>query len=505
MVRIARHIFRTDNNNKRTKMATSLLRLGRLGSLKCLMRESWGTHPTPLVAALCTKADAPPKPAKKAKGASKTKERASVLAYKPTVAFPSKVSAAGLPKDTSLTESSAKTVTADAVLAAAATTIQPPSVTESATSEKLTKTTESAETVSSTDVDEITTDSPVADTAAEVTKKEAEITDIQHADKVDKASEEIRASEAETEVKQDQEDSSLSSSSDSDSDSDYDDGKFEKKPKSEPVDKSGEKAADENKDSVYKQKRVYIAEKELHGDSIIIPSASVGESPKDAQALKQAKPEELLTQSTEADSQSETLIDPAPILSSSMTKAIPEVTSESINVVPTDEMVDIAPEVKTTPTEDIIEKEPETKGKGAPEQAQETANVKANPKVESSPAKAIDAVSEVLQEVVVKPECEASSETVAKFDGATGIETTPLEDLKDAAPVTADAVESLAETPQEQAPVKAPEPEPEPFDNTTYKNLQHHQYNMYTFADMDVEMSKHRLPQPSSGRLSPSH
>lgn len=429
------------------------------------------------------------------------KERASVLAYKPTVAFPSKGSAAGFPKDTSLTESSAKTVTADSVLAAAATTIQPPSVTESATSEKLTKTTESAETISSTDVDEITTDSPVADTAAEVTKKEAEITEVQHADKVDKASEESRASQAETEVKQDQEDSSSSSSSDSDSDSD--DEKSEKEPKSEPVDKSGEKAADEKKDSVYKQKQVDIAEKEVHCDSIIGPSASVGESPKDAEAVKQAKPKELLTQSTEAGSQRETLIDPAPILSSSTTKAIPEVTSESIKVVSTDEMVDVASEVKTTCNEEIIE--PETKAKAALEQAQETANVKAIPKVESSPAKAIDAISEALQEVVAKPECEASSEMVAKVDGATRIETTPSEDLKDAAPVTADAVESLAETPQEQAPVKAPEPEPEPFDNTTYKNLQHHHYNMYTFADMDVEMSKHRLPQPSSGRPSPSH
>uniref|UniRef100_A0A672M2T1 Uncharacterized protein n=1 Tax=Sinocyclocheilus grahami TaxID=75366 RepID=A0A672M2T1_SINGR len=51
----------------------------------------------------------------------------------------------------------------------------------------------------------------------------------------------------------------------------------------------------------------------------------------------------------------------------------------------------------------------------------------------------------------------------------------------------------------------SPEPEPEPFDNTTYKNLQHHLYNMYTFADVDVDLSKYRLPQPSSGRSSPGH
>lgn len=53
------------------------------------------------------------------------------------------------------------------------------------------------------------------------------------------------------------------------------------------------------------------------------------------------------------------------------------------------------------------------------------------------------------------------------------------------------------------APAPKPEPVPEPFDNTTYRNLQHHDYNIYTFVDMDVEMAKHRLPQPSTGRPSP--
>uniref|UniRef100_UPI003AAF25C3 NADH dehydrogenase [ubiquinone] flavoprotein 3, mitochondrial-like isoform X2 n=1 Tax=Centroberyx gerrardi TaxID=166262 RepID=UPI003AAF25C3 len=49
-----------------------------------------------------------------------------------------------------------------------------------------------------------------------------------------------------------------------------------------------------------------------------------------------------------------------------------------------------------------------------------------------------------------------------------------------------------------------PEPE-EPFDNSTYKNYEHHGYNPFTFADLDLEMAKHRLPQPSSGRPSPLH
>ncbi|AWP12676.1 NADH dehydrogenase flavoprotein 3 mitochondrial [Scophthalmus maximus] len=56
-----------------------------------------------------------------------------------------------------------------------------------------------------------------------------------------------------------------------------------------------------------------------------------------------------------------------------------------------------------------------------------------------------------------------------------------------------------------KAPAVAP-PEPEePFDNSTYKNYQHHNYSHYTFADLDLEMAKFRLPQPSSGRPSPRH
>ncbi|XP_028623800.1 NADH dehydrogenase [ubiquinone] flavoprotein 3, mitochondrial isoform X2 [Grammomys surdaster] len=59
-----------------------------------------------------------------------------------------------------------------------------------------------------------------------------------------------------------------------------------------------------------------------------------------------------------------------------------------------------------------------------------------------------------------------------------------------------------AGTPQE-AP--ADTQEPEPTDTTTYKNLQHHDYSTYTFLDLNMELSKFRLPQPSSGRESPRH
>lgn len=40
---------------------------------------------------------------------------------------------------------------------------------------------------------------------------------------------------------------------------------------------------------------------------------------------------------------------------------------------------------------------------------------------------------------------------------------------------------------------------------TTYKNLQHHGYNTYTFLDLNLDLSKFRMPQPSSGRESPRH
>ncbi|NXL47871.1 NDUV3 dehydrogenase, partial [Podilymbus podiceps] len=51
----------------------------------------------------------------------------------------------------------------------------------------------------------------------------------------------------------------------------------------------------------------------------------------------------------------------------------------------------------------------------------------------------------------------------------------------------------------------AAEPAPEEFDNSTYKNLQHHEYNIYTFVDSVAILSKFRQPQPSSGRPSPRH
>ncbi|EDL97015.1 NADH dehydrogenase (ubiquinone) flavoprotein 3-like, isoform CRA_a [Rattus norvegicus] len=61
--------------------------------------------------------------------------------------------------------------------------------------------------------------------------------------------------------------------------------------------------------------------------------------------------------------------------------------------------------------------------------------------------------------------------------------------------------------PPQEAPGDTQEPTlvPESSDTTTYKNLQHHEYNAFTFLDLNLDLSKFRLPQPSSGRESPRH
>ncbi|XP_048202146.1 NADH dehydrogenase [ubiquinone] flavoprotein 3, mitochondrial isoform X2 [Perognathus longimembris pacificus] len=64
--------------------------------------------------------------------------------------------------------------------------------------------------------------------------------------------------------------------------------------------------------------------------------------------------------------------------------------------------------------------------------------------------------------------------------------------------------QSPSKNPGQAEPAQAPAP-PEPFDNTTYRNLQHHDYNAYTFLDVNLDLSRFRLPQPSSGRESPRH
>ncbi|XP_077436195.1 uncharacterized protein ndufv3 [Vanacampus margaritifer] len=90
----------------------------------------------------------------------------------------------------------------------------------------------------------------------------------------------------------------------------------------------------------------------------------------------------------------------------------------------------------------------------------------------------------------------------AKTDVATTVVTSSLSANELLHPLRG---ELQTETPQEEAATMVPAEPEGTFDNSTYRNYEHHSYNPYTFADMDVEMAKYRLPQPTSGRPSPQH
>uniref|UniRef100_A0A2K5RQ95 NADH dehydrogenase [ubiquinone] flavoprotein 3, mitochondrial n=1 Tax=Cebus imitator TaxID=2715852 RepID=A0A2K5RQ95_CEBIM len=65
---------------------------------------------------------------------------------------------------------------------------------------------------------------------------------------------------------------------------------------------------------------------------------------------------------------------------------------------------------------------------------------------------------------------------------------------------------SMPQNPKKQSTPKNPALAPtEPFYHTTCKNLQHHDYTTYTSLDLNLDLSKFRLPQPSSGWESPRH
>ncbi|KAF7215192.1 skin secretory protein xP2 isoform X1 [Nothobranchius furzeri] len=126
----------------------------------------------------------------------------------------------------------------------------------------------------------------------------------------------------------------------------------------------------------------------------------------------------------------------------------------------------------------------------------------------AAPAKALAAApAEALAAAPAAAPAKAPAEALA---AAVSIPTDNTEELVDPAPVSAEAAEdelqaeTPAEQPKEAAAAETPAPE-EPFDNSTYKNYQHHGYTAYTFVDLDVAMAQYRLPQPSSGRPSPRH
>lgn len=350
-------------------------------------------------------------------------ERASLLAYKPAVAFPSKLSAAGLLlKDVALGKS------------------------------------ETAEAVSTATANETTTDSPVAETAAaDIAVEEAKITEVPP---TDGAATEIggrKTSDVKAEVQKDQDDSSSSSSSDSDSDSDSDD----EKPKTETPVQSGEKAAEEKKAPGLTTEEVGVPDKEVGvPDKEANPETTAfGEAQESAETVTKATPEEVPAPSAKPIGSVETLIDPAPVLSST-SEAVPEVSSESITVATSDNILDSATEIKTAPTEEIaVEKEPEIKVEEEPEiKVEEAVKVSA----EVLPEVPTEARSEDVADTAVDAGPEVSSEAPGDVPapkaeaGTLNAEGTPSEELVDPAPVTADAVEALAETDVVETPEGTP-------------------------------------------------
>ncbi|KAM4788778.1 NADH dehydrogenase [ubiquinone] flavoprotein 3, mitochondrial isoform 2-T2 [Cyanocitta cristata] len=98
-------------------------------------------------------------------------------------------------------------------------------------------------------------------------------------------------------------------------------------------------------------------------------------------------------------------------------------------------------------------------------------------------------------------ELEAKEVTAPKVEETSGstvvvMGTTAEEETTQEAGVQAGESSTIEET---TAPAQ------EEFDNSTYKNLQHHEYHTYTFHDYVTVLSKYRQPQPSSGRPSPRH
>ncbi|XP_038007259.1 NADH dehydrogenase [ubiquinone] flavoprotein 3, mitochondrial isoform X2 [Motacilla alba alba] len=99
------------------------------------------------------------------------------------------------------------------------------------------------------------------------------------------------------------------------------------------------------------------------------------------------------------------------------------------------------------------------------------------------------------------PESEAKEVTTPKVEEISGsttlvMGTTAKEESTQEAGVQAGESSTTEEPAQ---------PASEKFDNSTYKNLQHHDYHTFTFHDYVAILAKYRQPQPSSGRPSPRH
>ncbi|KAG7330888.1 hypothetical protein KOW79_004857 [Hemibagrus wyckioides] len=521
-------------------MATSLLRLGRLGTLKCLRQDGWGSVRTPLSAAFCTKTEAPKKPTKKASTLEAPDERAALLAYKTTVAFPTRVSTPGsLSQGVAIGEyeQSGDPVPGESTVATVAST---PQVSCEALSEK------TITTVDAKQAEPVTDASVKAETESCGVGAAAETPPVAETSRNKDATSPTSADEA---PKDDDDTSSSSSSSDSDSDSDSDDEKPKTemtKPEVQTEDKAGQEempsATMEEPTSgvktgdVPKHVQPSVPEDSPKGSPVGETEGSpVGETEGSPVGETEGSP----VGETEGSPVGETEGSPVRATEGSPVRATegsPVRATEGSPVRATEGSPVRAPEVREEVTEPTSNKVPASSTAAASSeeivdpapvlctaesvktQAEIIPEKKAGVEVKSS--KVSDGIPEPVTDsapsVAAKPTPEIVLESATKVASEPKVEIKPApetteavaaaEELVDTAPVITDAEEVRAEPEAATAPEEAaPAPEPEPFDNTTYKNLQHHNYNIYTFVDMDVEMAKQRLPQPSTGRPSPRH
>nr|XP_023648716.1 NADH dehydrogenase [ubiquinone] flavoprotein 3, mitochondrial isoform X1 [Paramormyrops kingsleyae]XP_023648717.1 NADH dehydrogenase [ubiquinone] flavoprotein 3, mitochondrial isoform X2 [Paramormyrops kingsleyae] len=482
-------------------MAALLLRLGRAGSLKCFQRESWAAFQRTPAITFATNVEEPKKSGKKPKAAKGVDEQGSQLASKTLVAFPRKVVLPAVPPvealgSSSTGQGSAATHQADYPSTSTASVIGETVTSESA---RLAK----AETITSAGASE----------PGIVTKS----TGTTITEPISKAT-----------LNEDGTSGSSSSSSDSDSDSESDDEKGEKaKPRADPTKKpeggvsapsdavSGDEAhspgpsqsirsstaADVSPDITPETSSEFpltaastVTSKAQSEEASAVPlsNVKVTEEKSSKSGVKEAIPSSPFEWETAASADEQTTAMSSKKLGDSVAvvatpkdpaapgegkRAAPEATLRSGKGAAPGEGKGAAPEAAPGEGKGAAPGEGKGaapgEGKGAAPEAAPGEGKGAAPgegKGAASPEGLVDPAS-VLSEAAgkeMKPEAET------------------------------DALQS----PDEVAPSP---PEPEPFDNSTYKNLQHHSYHQYTFVDMEVEMEKHRLPQPSSGRPSPRH
>ncbi|XP_024655831.2 uncharacterized protein ndufv3 [Maylandia zebra] len=430
-------------------MATFLFRIGRLGPLKRLQLENLGILRTSPAASFCTKTEKPAKPGKKTKSAATEApdERANLLAYKTAVAFPVRLSGPGcFPAQSVDGTGPAVVSTAESIVAAQA----------------ITPVTAASEQVAA---------EPAADSDSDSTDSDSDSTD-----------------------------------SDSDSDSE-DEKKKEIKgfaPEAEPqrITVTGVKAGTIEAQNEYGAPITPGVETPapLGAAQATVTVPSVG-----FEKLVKSGPEIITREVTGSDVSAKTAAG---------------VTKDA--AFPVDAQIEAIGEALKDPRSSSAEAAPVAGGEAAEagaEDARPAEAVDAEAGAEDArPAEAVDAAAEAGAEdarpaEAVDAAAEAGAEDARPAEVAAAAEASvcagSTEEQMDLAPIVTETAgeelqtEATAEHSKEAAAVPS-EPE-ELFDNSTYKNYQHHSYNPYTFADLDMQMAKFRLPQPSSGKPSPRH